>query len=59
MKDMNLMCFDEAHRAKKDHVYARIIRDFYVHEAVEDRPRVFGMTASPVDARVDVVAAAK
>ena len=23
MKDINLICFDEAHHAKKNHVYAR------------------------------------
>jgi len=49
MKDINLICFDEAHHAKKKHVYARIMRDFYSHEAVGDRPRIFGMTASPID----------
>ena len=38
----------------------RIIKDFYIPE--EDplkRPKVFGMTASPVDAREDVVKAAQ
>jgi endoribonuclease Dicer len=58
MKDINLLCFDEAHHAKKNHVYARIIKDFYETELEEARPRIFGMTASPVDARVDVVEAA-
>ncbi len=36
------------------------MKDFYLAE--EDhtkRPRIFGMTASPVDAKVDVVKAAK
>lgn len=58
MTDINLLCFDEAHHAKKNHVYARIIKDFYLCEPVAKRPRVFGMTASPVDARVDDVVAA-
>lgn len=58
MDDINLLCFDEAHHAKKNHVYARIIRDFYLQEPEESRPKIFGMTASPVDARVDVVQAA-
>lgn len=58
MKDINLLCFDEAHHAKKRHVYARIIKDFYISEPVEGRPKIFGMTASPVDASVDVVHAA-
>lgn len=56
---INLLIFDEAHHAKKDHSYARIIKDFYVPQ--ENRinlPKIFGMTASPVDARVDVRKAA-
>ncbi|KAK0259642.1 Dicer-like protein 1 [Friedmanniomyces endolithicus] len=59
MKQINLLIFDEAHHAKKNHAYARIIKDFYLE--VEDegsRPRVFGMTASPVDAKSDVEQAA-
>ena len=60
ISQINLLIFDEAHHAKKNHAYARIIKDFYLAE--EDptkRPRIFGMTASPVDAKVDVVQAAK
>ena len=38
----------------------RIMKDFYLAERdPTKRPRVFGMTASPVDAKVDVVKAAK
>ena len=38
----------------------RIIKDYYIAEPDPTRrPRVFGMTASPVDAREDVVEAAK
>lgn len=57
---INLLIFDEAHHAKKDHSYARIIKDFY-HQTHPDivLPKVFGMTASPVDARVDVKKAAR
>ena len=57
---INLLIFDEAHHAKKNHPYARIIKDFYISE--EDRtkrPKVFGMTASPVDVRSDFTQAAK
>ncbi|RDW69817.1 putative dicer-like protein 1 [Coleophoma cylindrospora] len=59
MDNINLLIFDEAHHAKKNHSYARIIKDFYSNmqpDAV--RPKIFGMTASPVDARVDVRKAA-
>lgn len=59
MKDINLICFDEAHRAKKSHVYVRIIRDFYVSELENRRPKIFGMTASPVDSREDIEYAAR
>lgn len=57
---INLLVFDEAHHAKKDHPYAQIIKDFYmVKEGGDLRlPRIFGMTASPVDAQVDVRQAA-
>lgn len=59
MRDISLLIFDEAHHAKKNHAYAQIIRDFYVREPdIQLRPRVFGMTASPVDAKVDVSRAA-
>ncbi|KAI9679405.1 MAG: Dicer-like protein 1 [Caeruleum heppii] len=60
MEGINLLVFDEAHHAKKDHAYARIIKDFYLSEEDQSkRPKIFGMTASPVDAKVDVVTAAK
>ncbi|RFU77078.1 endoribonuclease dicer [Trichoderma arundinaceum] len=49
MRQINLLVFDEAHHAKKNHPYARIIRDHYVRER-NKRPRILGMTASPVDA---------
>jgi endoribonuclease Dicer len=59
MDQINLLIFDEAHHAKKDHAYARIIKDFYVpHISHGLLPKIFGMTASPVDARVDVRKAA-
>jgi endoribonuclease Dicer len=54
MDRINLLIFDEAHHAKKDHPYARIIKDFYLQAPKNTTlPKVFGMTASPVDARVD------
>ncbi|KAI1006532.1 Dicer-like protein 1 [Podosphaera aphanis] len=59
IQDINLLIFDEAHHAKKDHAYARIIKDFFARQPANARlPRIFGMTASPVDARVDVRKAA-
>lgn len=59
MDRINLLIFDEAHHAKKGHPYASIIKDFYTQEEKNTtRPKIFGMTASPVDARVDVRKAA-
>lgn len=57
---INLLIFDEAHHTKKNHPYARIIKDYYLcGKATRLRiPRIFGMTASPVDALIDVRRAA-
>ncbi|GKT45594.1 dicer-like protein 1 [Colletotrichum spaethianum] len=55
MEQINLLIFDEAHHTKKNHPYARIIKDFYIKEPDQKkRPRILGMTASPVDAQTDI-----
>ncbi|ESZ93843.1 hypothetical protein SBOR_5784 [Sclerotinia borealis F-4128] len=61
MSQISLLIFDEAHHAKKDHPYARIIKDFYRNDTGEtfSLPKIFGMTASPVDARDNVEKAAE
>ena len=57
---ISLLIFDEAHHAKKDHPFARIIKDYYLAEKdLSLRPRIFSMTASPVDAKADVVEVAR
>ncbi|KFY44085.1 hypothetical protein V495_03629 [Pseudogymnoascus sp. VKM F-4514 (FW-929)] len=59
MKQINLLIFDEAHHAKRNHAYARIIKDFYASEPDQSLlPRIFGMTASPADARTNIKKAA-
>ncbi|KAL7627847.1 Dicer-like protein 1 [Parahypoxylon ruwenzoriense] len=60
MEQINLLIFDEAHHTKKNHPYARIIKDFYalLEQEEQRRPRILGMTASPVDAKTDVTTAA-
>lgn len=59
MSQISLLIFDEAHHAKKNHVYARIIKDYYSREPdFAKRPRILGMTASPVDGKANVQAAA-
>ncbi|RHZ64704.1 putative RNA helicase/RNAse III [Aspergillus thermomutatus] len=58
MNQINLLVFDEAHHTKKDHPYARIIKDSYFKAQPSQRPRVFGMTASPIDTKGDIIEAA-
>ncbi|XP_063947004.1 endoribonuclease Dicer homolog 3a-like isoform X1 [Daucus carota subsp. sativus] len=41
-----LLIFDECHHATRKHPYAKLMEEFY-HNS-EDKPKVFGMTASPV-----------
>ncbi|XP_074345959.1 endoribonuclease Dicer homolog 3a-like isoform X1 [Apium graveolens] len=41
-----LLVLDECHHAIGNHPYARLMKEFY-HNS-EDKPKVFGMTASPV-----------
>ncbi|KAK0627130.1 hypothetical protein B0T14DRAFT_423974 [Immersiella caudata] len=50
---VSLLIFDEAHHTKKEHPYASIIKDFYAKaEPGKCRPRILGMTASPVDSKI-------
>lgn len=42
-----LMVFDECHHTRKNHAYNGIMREYFQIPA-EHRPRVFGMTASPI-----------
>ncbi|KAF2796271.1 hypothetical protein K505DRAFT_415880 [Melanomma pulvis-pyrius CBS 109.77] len=60
MSSVNLLIFDEAHHAKNNHPYARLIKDYYYSELDRSkRPRIFGMTASPVDANTNIKQAAR
>ncbi|KAF2103329.1 ATP-dependent helicase dcl1 [Rhizodiscina lignyota] len=59
IEQINLLIFDEAHHAKKEHPYARIIRDHYLpREDKTKLPKIFGMTASPVDVKADDIGGA-
>ncbi|ORY78132.1 hypothetical protein BCR37DRAFT_112367 [Protomyces lactucae-debilis] len=50
MSEISLLIFDECHHAASNHPFALILRVY--HEAKhDDRPRIFGMTASPVSSR--------
>ncbi|KAL1896924.1 Dicer-like protein 1 [Ceratocystis pirilliformis] len=59
MSQINLLVLDEAHHAKKNHPYARLIKDYYLCEPEATRPRILGMTASPVDTQDDIQLAAQ
>ncbi|XWX01289.1 hypothetical protein V2A60_009315 [Cordyceps javanica] len=48
MKQINLLIFDEVHHAKKEHPYAAIMKRYYPRHDSE-KPRVLGLTASPID----------
>src|SRR5262245_50640011 len=57
---VNILIFDEAHHAKNNHPYARLMKEYYVNEPEPSgRPRIFGMTASPVDTNTNVREAAR
>ncbi|KAJ3287150.1 Dicer-like protein 1 [Borealophlyctis nickersoniae] len=53
MKQVNLIVFDEAHHARRNHSYSRIVADHYMQTPEEFRPKIFGMTASPSCAKED------
>ncbi|KAG0565599.1 hypothetical protein KC19_7G000600 [Ceratodon purpureus] len=56
MDCIELLIFDECHHADKRHPYACIMQEFY-HPRSKDEsyklPRILGMTASPIDGKVD------
>ena len=43
-----LMVFDECHHARKNHPYNGIMREYFQVADISKRPKIFGMTASPV-----------
>ncbi|KAG2217031.1 hypothetical protein INT45_003987 [Circinella minor] len=48
MSQVNLIVFDECHHCTKRHPYNLIMKEHYEQCNREDRPKIFGMTASPV-----------
>ncbi|KOM37874.1 hypothetical protein LR48_Vigan03g125600 [Vigna angularis] len=52
---IKVLIMDECHHARGKHPYARIMTEFYHHQlqsGSSDLPRIFGMTASPIKAKV-------
>ncbi|CCM04515.1 uncharacterized protein FIBRA_06696 [Fibroporia radiculosa] len=44
---VSLMVFDECHHTRKNHAYNGIMREYF-QCPTQDRPKIFGMTASPI-----------
>ena len=42
------MIFDECHHARKNNPYNGILREYHQLKPLEKRPKIFGMTASPI-----------
>ncbi|KAJ1963312.1 Dicer-like protein 1 [Dipsacomyces acuminosporus] len=51
ISDIDLLIFDECHHARGNHPYSLVMREFYDHCPPADRPHIFGMTASPLNAQ--------
>ncbi|KAH8100190.1 hypothetical protein BXZ70DRAFT_174315 [Cristinia sonorae] len=47
MNKVALMVFDECHHTRKNHAYNGIMREYFQWPA-DERPKIFGMTASPI-----------
>ncbi|CAO0799484.1 unnamed protein product [Mucor circinelloides] len=54
LEKVHLLIFDECHHATKKHPFNLIMREFYDRCPLENRPKIFGMTASPMHARTTV-----
>lgn len=49
MQQIGLLVFDEAHHCVGNHAYCQIMIDFYHTAALQQRPQVLGLTASPTE----------
>ncbi|GMI87814.1 DICER-LIKE 2, dicer-like 2 [Hibiscus trionum] len=51
---IKVLIMDECHHAKRNHAYASIMKDFYhsqLKSGASNLPRIFGMTASPINTK--------
>ncbi|CAM0138922.1 unnamed protein product [Umbelopsis sp. WA50703] len=51
---IHLIIFDECHHATKQHTFNMIMRKFYDRCPDEEKPKIFGMTASPMNSKSEV-----
>ncbi|OMJ08628.1 Dicer-like protein 1 [Smittium culicis] len=49
-----LIIFDKCHHSRKDEPYSRIMKEFYFHASKDERPQIFGMTASTSNASENI-----
>ncbi|KAH6911557.1 hypothetical protein BKA70DRAFT_1185253 [Coprinopsis sp. MPI-PUGE-AT-0042] len=56
---IGLLIFDEAHHAVEKHPYNMIMQEFYFCLAQDERPKILGLTASPIYGSGDVTKAFK
>lgn len=56
LEDVNLVIFDEAHHALGDDDYARLMAHYRLLPE-DSRPKIFGMTASPLSSKGDLESA--
>ncbi|KAF8932138.1 hypothetical protein EDD21DRAFT_378171 [Dissophora ornata] len=47
MSKIHLLIFDECHHTRKNHPFCRIMKERYYTTPDHERPKIFGMTASP------------
>ncbi|KAI9094994.1 hypothetical protein DFS34DRAFT_628057 [Phlyctochytrium arcticum] len=55
LREVALIVLDECHHARKHHPYSQIMGIYYKNCPTDERPRVLGMTASPVFAKEDTI----
>jgi endoribonuclease Dicer len=48
---ISLLIFDEAHHCTKKHPYAEIMRKYHELPEGSEKPKIFGMTASPLNTK--------
>lgn len=48
LEAIKVLVFDECHHCQKGHPYAQIMEEYYFKTEICNRPKVLGMTASPV-----------
>ncbi|KAJ3069775.1 hypothetical protein HDU98_007161 [Podochytrium sp. JEL0797] len=51
LKEINLIVFDECHHARKNSTYNQIIALHYIPSPDDEKPLLFGMTASPLNGK--------